>query len=472
MVSAGWRWKTPDRITQTESNITSSRTSTIRLEVEKIPVEVSTETTIVRKHKQQTPQGRPGTGQPENPAPAGVAIAGVVFKIQKLNLNLTQNTDWMMLKTLTVDDAKNRVVAGFETIKTTNLNGEATFDNLDIGAYLVTETNAPDNVVKKAAPFIVTVPHPNGNNTWNYNVHVYPKNTVSAKPTKTLDDTNAIKIGDSVTWTITQTLPELQQGETFTEVSFTDQLQEGLEYVAPTTAQVDGREVNVTVTSTGDGNRTLAGHLDDTTTLTGGETVTFTITTKINKPGVIVNTAKVRIKTSGGGDTTQSTPDPGQGGGPGGAPTLIYGYFDIQKYVKDTTTAISDATFELYKDETCTTKVDLKEMLVTGDSGKLVSPIAVKAGKYSIKEIKAPTGYVLNTMCFPVTVGEDNTLANPATVTVYNSKAAVPALPLTGAQGQTIMLTTGGILITAGIAAVAIVHRKRKLTANKNTIQH
>ncbi|MBT1035765.1 hypothetical protein KJY78_05330 [Canibacter sp. lx-45] len=44
-VPAGWRWKTPDRITQTESNITSSRTSTIRLEVEKIPVEVSTETT-------------------------------------------------------------------------------------------------------------------------------------------------------------------------------------------------------------------------------------------------------------------------------------------------------------------------------------------------------------------------------------------------------------------------------------------
>ncbi|MBT1035944.1 hypothetical protein KJY78_06250 [Canibacter sp. lx-45] len=45
MVSAGWRWKTLDRITQTEQNITSSRTATIRLEVEKIPVEVSTETT-------------------------------------------------------------------------------------------------------------------------------------------------------------------------------------------------------------------------------------------------------------------------------------------------------------------------------------------------------------------------------------------------------------------------------------------
>ncbi|MBT1018736.1 SpaH/EbpB family LPXTG-anchored major pilin [Canibacter sp. lx-72] len=469
-VPAGWRWKTPDRITQTEQNITSSRTSTIRLEVEKIPIEVSTETTIVHKHKQQTPQGNPGTGQPENPAPAGDAIAGVVFKIQKLNLNLTQNTDWMMLKTLTVDDAKNRVVAGFETIKTTNLNGEATFDNLDIGAYLVTETNAPDNVVKKAAPFIVTVPHPNGNNTWNYNVHVYPKNTVSAKPTKTLDDTNAIKIGDSVTWTITQVLPELQQGETFTEVSFTDQLAEKLDYVN-TTAQVDGMEVNVTVTATGDGNRTLTGHLDDTTTLRGGQTVTFKITTKVNKPGKIVNTANVRIKTSNGGDTTQQTPDPGQS--PGGAPTLIYGYFDIQKYVKDTMIAISDATFEFYKSTDCTgNKVDFGETLVTVDTGRLVGAIAVKAGTYSIKEIKAPTGYVLNTMCFPVTVGENNTLTKPATVTVYNSKVTVPALPLTGAQGQTIMLTTGGILITAGIAAVAIVHRKRKLTANKNTIQH
>ncbi|MBT1018734.1 LPXTG cell wall anchor domain-containing protein [Canibacter sp. lx-72] len=158
--------------------------------------------------------------------------------------------------------------------------------------------------------------------------------------------------------------------------------------------------------------------------------------------------------------------------GSGGAPTLIYGYFDIQKYVKDTTTAISDATFELYKDETCATKVDLKETLITVDTGKLVGAIPVKAGKYSIKEIKAPTGYVLNTMCFPVTVGENNTLTKPATVTVYNSKVTVPALPLTGAQGQTIMLTTGGILIATGLITVAIVHRKRKLTANKNNIQH
>ncbi|MBT1018824.1 SpaH/EbpB family LPXTG-anchored major pilin, partial [Canibacter sp. lx-72] len=129
--------------------------------------------------------------------PAGDAIAGVEFKIQKLNLDLTKNTDWMTLATLTPDDAKNRV-AGPEATQTTDPNGEATFSDLDIGAYLVTETQAPAGVVKKAAPFIVTIPHPNGNNTWNYNVHVYPKNTVSAKPTKTLDDTNATKIGDSV----------------------------------------------------------------------------------------------------------------------------------------------------------------------------------------------------------------------------------------------------------------------------------
>ncbi|MBT1035946.1 isopeptide-forming domain-containing fimbrial protein [Canibacter sp. lx-45] len=149
------------------------------------------------------------------------------------------------------------------------------------------------------------------------------KNTVSDKPTKTLDHTNATKIGDSVTWTITQVLPELQNGETFTEVSFTDQLQEGLEYVE-TTAQVNGMEVNVTVTATGNGNRTLEGSLDDTTTLRGGETVTFKITTKVNGSGKIVNTAKVKIETSDGGGTTQQTPtDPG--GGPGGAPTSLQG---------------------------------------------------------------------------------------------------------------------------------------------------
>ncbi|MBT1018781.1 hypothetical protein KJY77_06505 [Canibacter sp. lx-72] len=56
MVSAGWRWKTPDRITQTEQNITSPRTSTIPLQVEKIPIEVSTETT--------TPTPTVAAGQP------------------------------------------------------------------------------------------------------------------------------------------------------------------------------------------------------------------------------------------------------------------------------------------------------------------------------------------------------------------------------------------------------------------------
>ncbi|MBT1035471.1 hypothetical protein KJY78_03780, partial [Canibacter sp. lx-45] len=45
MVSAGWRWKTNTPIVVTESNIMSERTVQIRLEVEKIPIEVSTETT-------------------------------------------------------------------------------------------------------------------------------------------------------------------------------------------------------------------------------------------------------------------------------------------------------------------------------------------------------------------------------------------------------------------------------------------
>ncbi|MBT1035580.1 hypothetical protein KJY78_04330, partial [Canibacter sp. lx-45] len=41
MVSAGWRWKTNTPIVVTESNITSQRTAQIRLEVERIPVDVA-----------------------------------------------------------------------------------------------------------------------------------------------------------------------------------------------------------------------------------------------------------------------------------------------------------------------------------------------------------------------------------------------------------------------------------------------
>ena len=77
-----------------------------------------------------------------------------------------------------------------ETIDT-DINGLGKFTALPQGRYLIVETYSPDSVVKKTANFMVDLPYTNADmKTWNYNVHVYPKNyTVlgSVELTKTID---------------------------------------------------------------------------------------------------------------------------------------------------------------------------------------------------------------------------------------------------------------------------------------------
>lgn len=68
--------------------------------------------------------------------------------------------------------------------KKTNEKGEVTFDELEVGLYLVVETTKPAAVTKAVDPFLVSVPMTkvgeNGNadpTQWLYDIHVYPKNS-------------------------------------------------------------------------------------------------------------------------------------------------------------------------------------------------------------------------------------------------------------------------------------------------------
>lgn len=62
--------------------------------------------------------------------------------------------------------------------KTTDEKGEATFDGLDLGLYVVVETASPDKVTKPVTPFLVSVPMTKASTLkeWLYDIHVYPKN--------------------------------------------------------------------------------------------------------------------------------------------------------------------------------------------------------------------------------------------------------------------------------------------------------
>lgn len=77
---------------------------------------------------------------------------------------------------------------GLTNPQTTPDSGKVTFDNLDLGLYLVLETKLPDLVVEAATPAIISVPmQKDSNNTvadaskqpvteWLYDVHIFPKN--------------------------------------------------------------------------------------------------------------------------------------------------------------------------------------------------------------------------------------------------------------------------------------------------------
>ena len=83
----------------------------------------------------------------------------------------------MVKKTIKSEYASNKV--GEQ--KFTNDNGEVSFEGLDVGLYVVIETQRPANVIEAVTPFLVSIPMTrkteNNQTDWLYNVVVYPKNS-------------------------------------------------------------------------------------------------------------------------------------------------------------------------------------------------------------------------------------------------------------------------------------------------------
>ena len=125
----------------------------------------------------------PGTGETETVTETDTTkpLQGVTFELYKVGNVDSIQTD--------ATDPATYTPTGTPVTKTTDVNGKAEFTNLDLGRYYVVETDAPENVSQKTAPFFVDVPttDKNGEN-WIYDVKVYPKNQTvygSALLTKT-----------------------------------------------------------------------------------------------------------------------------------------------------------------------------------------------------------------------------------------------------------------------------------------------
>ena len=463
-----------------------------------------------------------GTGNPD-PQVECKPVAGVEFTITKLNVDLTTPEGWKQLA-----DAKGDVVkAGAlksnttQTI-TTGGDGLASFTDAqtEVGAYLVSETRTPDKVIP-AEDFVVTLPMTNPQDTtkWNYNVHVYPKNTLSGVD-KQVTDKPAPGSGHDITYTITTSIPKVDYpgGARIKRYEVVDQLDKRIKKDALTPVvkivgqnetpladttdytliTAEGADHNwATIQLTEEGRRKAAEARHNGT----GETkVQVTLTAKfdatVNLEGDLSNTAGLIPN-----DSPNFTWDPSNPGTkvPGIPTTPVLSKYGKVVVTKTGTDELADKTkyngaqFQVYE---CT-KTAGGATLRDGDpSTQAVDPLTIGGEKtfttagqgmveinylrandyvdgvkkdtltdedhYCLVETKAPEGYTLQADPIPFRVlAADAEAKAPTNLTVTDiPKNAGFRLPLTGANGV-IFLTVAGALLVAGGAVVAYANKRR-----------
>ena len=115
------------------------------------------------------PDGKPGDGTViEDTASLGTPLANVEFSIWNVTGTYTGSEEATTIVTTDLGEATD--------VQTTGADGVATFAGLDVGVYLVAETNKDPHTTRVTPNFFVSIPmtNPEGDG-WLYDVHVYPK---------------------------------------------------------------------------------------------------------------------------------------------------------------------------------------------------------------------------------------------------------------------------------------------------------
>lgn len=211
-----------------------------------------TGTVTVHKHEQESAVSGPANGLPQTVA--SPTIAGVTFSAQKVEsvtvgpvtytFDLATNEGWLNAAKLVRDAdgswtfdgaaATPTLAAAVPPANTGAAGGtyqNAVFADLPIGLYYFQETEAPAEVTK-SVPWLMTVPltHPTDLNKWLYDIHVYPKNSITTID-KIVKDDGAQKVGDSISWTITGEIPMVANPAYKSETAVSET---NLKFFAPT----------------------------------------------------------------------------------------------------------------------------------------------------------------------------------------------------------------------------------------------
>lgn len=406
-------------------------------------------------------------------------LEGVQFTVAPIEgiapLNTTEG--WVNASELTIDSNGNvglngdlEVVGLGTTVGpiATDADGLATFANLPVGAYLVKETSPGDNqVVAGVEPFIMTIPSLSSDNTWNYDVHAYPKNAVTAID-KSVNAPNGLGLGSQVSWPLNIALPVADTG--YTRAVVTDELDSRLQYVSVSDVNVTGTGVDIdltpeqySVTVTG---QQVVFEVTDLTTINAGLdlTLSFNINTNVIGvgSGVINNTATVQLN-----DLLAST----------NTPNTKWGAAVINK-TDPYENVLAGATFSFYATQ-ADALAEVNPISVNGQT-RFTSDAegnAVVAGlfvgdsndntvfkQYWFKEVEAPQGYTILTDAYPIFITPDD-VATADVTTAVNFPIGAGTLPTTGAQGVLFFAAGGLLLLMAGVGVYFVSRRGQKASA-------
>ena len=467
------------------------------------------------------------TGTAQNADDKGPAVEGVVFTAYPItDINLKDPAGWDTISDLArtgvPDSACTNPAAPtlgahkFGTPKVspaTNSEGLATITEMPVQAYLVCETTTPGDIVQKAKPFVVTIPHPNtaagADGQWIYDVNVYPKNeAIDVDKTIQAQKLNGYGVGSLIKFPVSSTAPTLDAKSFYKYFQLKDTLDDRLSEVTatevslegatlqPTDYQVDTNGQTVTVTFTAEGLKKIKA--------APGKKVSAVFQGKVTKAGngTITNRAQVISDTVYAEQPPTPVTPPTDPENPPTSEDVTSRWGDLSIKKVDThqqgqtKAGLQGAQFQLYKAKdayanTCSKVKDGDPIAINGQTtlttdaqgaidikGLFISDSIDGADRdnqkdatercYVLVETKAPAGYVLPAGDAAVTavkvkVGEVAT----DNVTVENTKQSVPGLPLTGANGMLILTASGASLLMIAVGSVLVArYRERKQNAN------
>ena len=408
----------------------------------------------------------------------------------------TKASNWAQTK------ANNITVGATATVSADASNSKytATFTGLDYGYYVVAVPGATLANASSQYATLVSVHSTSVTAEIKGNLPTVDK---KVQVNGTGKDATDAKIGDTLTFTLTSTIPDMSAYSTYT-FNFKDTLSKGLTFGQVTSVKVEGANSPLTVntdytvtTPTASNNNTLTVAMKDFKTkqqVNAGKKITVTYTATLNKDAVVGGAGNVNSA------TIQYSNNPSTNGTGESEPSKVrvftYG-FTVDKYTGDQYTdaatrlagakftlapkngdpmsfvqvnagsATANAVYRVAKaGETGTTTI------TTPENGK-VDFQGLKNGEYTLTETEAPAGYNKLASAIGVKVDgkNDGTDTTDATVAItynndngnsYNQTASngvIPVqnksgaiLPGTGGMGTIAFTVIGVLVIALGVA--------------------